>query len=299
MVGLTDARGVLALRKDAGRYRRAAAATDVVVSVVDRRRMMLHATSTTTSTSISTTASSSAKRFCICRTHKRFGHRISRLQRRSASQVDSESFESSESSEFSDFDAKLALSLAGHSFFAYREPSRYARKDRVAESDVLFLDRAYGLKSYAGTLNVKSLSVDFGEAADKSSQVFLSVSVGEDIQNTDFCCREEGGGTFTCDGGWQFLLKTSRNQRVQIRVWKKRFLRPDELLGVSIFPLETFAGNSCSTAPLRGGSAEGKLSVDVDFSDFEAMEDVQEDSSDMVLDLIGIKDAPLLHFNFK
>ena len=55
--------------------------------------------------------------------------------------------------------------------------------------------------------------------------------------------------------------------------------------------------------PLRGGSSDASLSVSIEYEDWREMEDLQEDSSKMILEMIGIKDAdvdfPLLHLNFR
>lgn len=201
-----------------------------------------------------------------------------------------------------DIDPLLALALAGHAFFAYKEPTCCIRKDVVGtDTDVWLLCRNYMLKEYAGCLAIDSNSVRFA-GGENLKDVFFALSIGDDIHNTGTCERAEDGAHF-CGERHEFLLKSSRGQNLQIRVWRKRFLRPDELLGVSIVPFDKFSrlNGETQTFPLRGGSMEGELSASLAYTNFEDVEDEQEHTSQMVLDLIGIDGTsmPLLNMKFR
>ena len=132
-----------------------------------------------------------------------------------------------------EFNPLLALSLAGHAFFSYREPNREPyRREKIANSEVSFLDREYLLKEYSGTLNIRSLAIDLPGVGQKE-EIYFALSLGEDIENSDTIKGMDSH--FSCDQEYEFLLKAAKDQRLQIRVWKKRFLRPDELLGKYFF----------------------------------------------------------------
>jgi hypothetical protein len=196
--------------------------------------------------------------------------------------------------------------LAGHAFFSYREPIREPyRRETIAKSQVSFLDREYLLKEYKGTLNIRTLAIHLPQVGQKE-EIYFALSLGEDIENS--ATLKGTDSHFSCDQDYEFLLKAAKDQRLQIRVWKKRFLRPDELLGVCIIAFESFANAESKVleAPLRGGSANASLSLAFEYEDFREMDAVEADSSKMILEMIGVKDDadmaadfPLLHLDFR
>ena len=136
---------------------------------------------------------------------------------------------SSDASMPPEFNPLLALSLAGHAFFSYREPIREPyRRETIAKSQVSFLDREYLLKEYKGTLNIRTLAIHLPRMGQEE-EIYFALSLGEDIENS--ATLKGTDSHFSCDQDYEFLLKATKGQRLQIRVWKKRFLRPDELLG--------------------------------------------------------------------
>ncbi|QDZ19263.1 putative lipase [Chloropicon primus] len=201
-----------------------------------------------------------------------------------------------------ELDPALALALAGHAFFAYKEPSQHVLKDRVgtddSQTDLIFLDKNYVLRGFAGKLKVTSLAAHL-PGAERKSEIFFALSIGGDVHSTASCKKLRGGEMHGWDEEHEFLLKSTGDNKLQVRVWKKRFLRPDELLGVAIVTPEAFAEGASLDLPLRGGSIEGSVLVETEYTSFDVLEDVQEHSSQMILDLIGIEQAPLLHMNFK
>ena len=203
-----------------------------------------------------------------------------------------------------DLDPYLALSLAGHAFFAYKEPKRPLLRQTIGvgefETEVDLLDKNFVLREFIGRLSVNSVAVTFADEKATKGDVFFGLSVGDDVQNTGVCAASKPGEPRACDEPREFLVRAGSEQRLQIRVWRKRFLRPDELLGVCIATLESLSEDGSLELPLRGGVAEGTVTASVSWTHFAFDEGASdEDSSAMVLDLIGVEEGPLLHTAFR
>ena len=200
-----------------------------------------------------------------------------------------------------DLDPYLALSLAGHAFFAYKEPKRPLLRHTIGGTEVDLLDKNFVLREFIGRLSVNSVAVTFADEEATKGDVFFGLSVGDDVQNTGVCAASEPGEPRACDEPREFIVRAGSEQRLQIRVWRKRFLRPDELLGVCMATLESgrVSEGVSLELPLRGGVAEGTVTASVSWTLFAFDEGEDEDSSAMVLDLIGVEEGPLLHTAFR
>ena len=184
------------------------------------------------------------------------------------------------------FDPLLALSLAGFSFAAYREPTadtRVWREETIEETTrVSFLDRDFLLETCSGIVTVRVVRVDLPDL-DRNADVVLTISAPGGKSSTI-----KGFQSATTRPEIRFPFRRSdRDGRLMVRVQRKRLFRGDELVGVSQARVggDAIASGSL-TCPLRGGSSDGEIELSLAYEDMGSALGEAPPQSPATLDVI-------------